>query len=318
MDKNLLIFIGDDFVSTLFLNEFIPQLIEMGVKPIILSVVNNHDDKNSPHELQRYDFYQKDLLQNVLLPFLENNGEKHFKLSTPQQIFDHYNLQVIETTNVNDETILNQIKKLNFIGAISVRCFQIFGSKIISEIKNKGFFCNSHPGVLPDYRGVYCLLRGLVNGDEKLGWTLHDIDTGIDTGNVIKEIPFYNFNKGQTIIEILASTVPSLSDAWLDFIQQTLDNETITKVEQNQDGNYYTYPTQYEFENWYETNALCPLIAKKMVKFYFDLFVPQENKFKQSAQDFKVTMINKVAQFETLMEIEKPEASYETPQKTAA
>ena len=194
MNKNLLLFIGDDFVSTLFLNEFIPQVVEMGVNPIILTVESNQSDQNSAHELKRYNFYQKNLLQRVLFPLLESSSKSNFKLLTPQQIFDQDDLQVIETSNVNDAATLDQIKKINFIGAISVRCFQIFGSRIISTIKDKGFFCNSHPGVLPDYRGVYCLLRGLVNGDEKLGWTLHDIDTGIDTGHVIKEVPFYNFN----------------------------------------------------------------------------------------------------------------------------
>lgn len=164
------------------------------------------------------------------------------------------------------------------------------------------------------------MLRGLVNKDKKIGWTLHDIDTGIDTGCVIKEIPFFNYNKKDGMISILGSTVKGLAQGWIDFIDQEINQGNVERHQQTSKGNYFTYPTAKEFDYWYNNGHLAPLVAKEMVKFYYDLFISPNDKFKEVAQNFKVTMINKVARFETMIELSKDTESQDiiTPQKTAA
>lgn len=315
--KNVLIFIGEDFVSHLFLNNFVQQSIQMDVKPILVFVrskANAHTHK----EISRYAFYEKDILHRAIYPFIEENKSNIFSMLSPQQIIEKYDLQTIQTYNVNDPELIAQIKNLDIMGAISVRCFQIFKLPIIEMIRKKGFFCNSHPGILPHYRGVYCLLRGLVNKEKKLGWTLHDIDTGIDTGRIIKEIPHYDYDQNQSMPVILGSTVPSLAQGWLEFIKAVIENNDIPRKPQTHKGAYYTYPTAEEFNYWYINNLLKPLIPKDMVKFYFDMFVKQESKIQQSAIDFKVKIITAVARYETLMEMHEEKSIVTQTDKQAA
>ncbi len=46
---------------------------------------------------------------------------------------------------------------------------------------------NIHSSLLPEYRGVHPVSWALINGERRTGVTLHRIDTGIDTGDVLKQ-----------------------------------------------------------------------------------------------------------------------------------
>lgn len=56
-----------------------------------------------------------------------------------------------------------------------------------------GRIINIHPSLLPAYKGLNTHARVLANGDAETGCTVHYIDSGIDTGEVIaqKHVPVY-------------------------------------------------------------------------------------------------------------------------------
>lgn len=68
----------------------------------------------------------------------------------------------------------------------------VFGTTLIrGELLKKGRLgiVNLHGGLSPEYRGADCTFWALYNGEpEKVGCTLHFIDRGIDTGNLIAHI----------------------------------------------------------------------------------------------------------------------------------
>lgn len=49
---------------------------------------------------------------------------------------------------------------------------------------------NFHPAPLPDYRGVGCYCRGLLDRVSRWGVSFHRIDRGIDTGDLIEVLRF--------------------------------------------------------------------------------------------------------------------------------
>lgn len=49
---------------------------------------------------------------------------------------------------------------------------------------------NIHFSLLPKYKGMYTSALPIINGEEESGVTLHKIDTGIDTGDIIDQIRF--------------------------------------------------------------------------------------------------------------------------------
>lgn len=68
----------------------------------------------------------------------------------------------------------------------------VFGTSLIrGDLLDKGRFgiVNLHGGLSPHYRGADCAFWALYNGEpEQVGCTLHKIDPGIDTGDLIAHI----------------------------------------------------------------------------------------------------------------------------------
>lgn len=60
-----------------------------------------------------------------------------------------------------------------------------------TEIFSKATFgaINLHPSLLPKYRGRASLNWAMIHGEKEVGLTAHFIDEGVDTGDIIKQLP---------------------------------------------------------------------------------------------------------------------------------
>lgn len=65
----------------------------------------------------------------------------------------------------------------------SVRYDKIIPHSVINSFKN-GIF-NTHGGILPEYRGVYCNINALINEEKEYGVTLHYITLDLDAGDIV-------------------------------------------------------------------------------------------------------------------------------------
>lgn len=68
----------------------------------------------------------------------------------------------------------------------------IFISLEFDKIVNPDLFkdarlYNIHFSLLPSYKGMYTSAIPILNGEEMVGVTFHEIDKGIDTGNIIAQ-----------------------------------------------------------------------------------------------------------------------------------
>ena len=59
----------------------------------------------------------------------------------------------------------------------------------VRKFKSKELF-NIHFSLLPKYRGCHTNYLQIKNGEKKTGVTLHKIDSGIDTGEIIDQLKF--------------------------------------------------------------------------------------------------------------------------------
>ena len=128
--------------------------------------------------------------------------------------------------------ICNSIEDADII--ISVLYDKIFKMK---QLQNKSAF-NFHPGVLPDYRGSGNYSWCLINEEKETGITLHLIDEGIDTGDIIsiekfkilkKDTSFSLFQKGERVIFKM----------FKDWFEKLLREDFISQPQP--EGNYRTY-----------------------------------------------------------------------------
>ncbi|MCT4655439.1 MAG: methionyl-tRNA formyltransferase [Cohaesibacter sp.] len=87
--------------------------------------------------------------------------------------------------NVNSPDFINQIKSYDCDVLVSMSFNQILRQDIINAAPLG--FINCHAGDLPFYRGRNPLNWVLVNGENAFGVTVHYVDEGIDTGDIIAQ-----------------------------------------------------------------------------------------------------------------------------------
>ena len=88
-----------------------------------------------------------------------------------------------ETKNVNDEDFSKKIKAHQCDIFISMSFDQILKKKLYSQPRLGTINC--HAGKLPMYRGRNVLNWVLINDEKEFGITVHYIDDGVDTGDIL-------------------------------------------------------------------------------------------------------------------------------------
>jgi methionyl-tRNA formyltransferase len=101
---------------------------------------------------------------------------------------------------------------------------------------------NVHHGAVPDYRGGPPVFWELRDGLDRVGFTIHLIDAGIDTGPVLARgnVPI---ERRGTLAETLAATIPRLHEASLDALEAVLDGAAFEGERQPLGKQYRTTPT---------------------------------------------------------------------------
>lgn len=91
---------------------------------------------------------------------------------------------VLKTTDsVNSDKTLKLLQELKPDLVIVNGC-RIISKKILNNVN--ATFINTHEGITPKYRGIHGCYWALVNNDkENCGVTVHLVDKGVDTGEVI-------------------------------------------------------------------------------------------------------------------------------------
>ena len=98
------------------------------------------------------------------------------------------NIDFIKHKNVNSDEFISTVEKYKCDLFVSMSFNQIFKSKIINLPKYKVINC--HAGKLPFYRGRNVLNWVLINDEKEFGVTVHFVDEGIDTGDIILQKNF--------------------------------------------------------------------------------------------------------------------------------
>jgi methionyl-tRNA formyltransferase len=155
---------------------------------------------------------------------------------------------------------VNSDDNLSFLASFGA---DLFVSMSFNQIFKKGFLSltplgvlNCHAGKLPFYRGRNVLNWALINGESEFGITVHKVDEGIDTGDIISQkiFPIGTHDNYKSLLEIAYRECASLL---IGAIQATrLGN--IKPVRQDDISLYGTYfikrETGDEKINWNQTS----------------------------------------------------------------
>ena len=98
---------------------------------------------------------------------------------------DRLNVPFLAPPDVNNSEFIETVRELSPELLVSMSFDQIV-RKDLREAARRGFI-NCHAGALPFYRGRSVLNWAIINGEPRFGVTVHDIDDGIDTGDIIRQ-----------------------------------------------------------------------------------------------------------------------------------
>ena len=99
-----------------------------------------------------------------------------------------YNIDYLKPVKINSQEFYDKAKNYECDLFVSMSFNQIFRSRIINLPRLKTINC--HAGKLPFYRGRNILNWALINDEREFGITVHYIDEGIDTGDIILQRTF--------------------------------------------------------------------------------------------------------------------------------
>ena len=138
--------------------------------------------------------------------------------------------------SVNSEIFRKRLAEVN-PDIIVVNGTRIIGKKTLSA--TNAIFINSHQGITPAYRGAHGAYWALYKNDkDNCGVTVHLVDEGIDTGNIIGK------SKIEPTVEDSFATYPYLQTAAaLPILTQAIQDANANKLE--------THPISGISDVWY-------------------------------------------------------------------
>lgn len=102
-------------------------------------------------------------------------------------------LNYIDYDELDEPQLIEKVKSLNVDVAV-VCSFNYKVPKVLMETTKDGFI-NVHPSMLPKYRGGNPYTRVIMNGETETGVTVHFMDDGFDTGDIIAQKAYHIHSK---------------------------------------------------------------------------------------------------------------------------
>ncbi len=143
-------------------------------------------------------------------------------------------IPLLRPVSVNSDENLAEIGRFGADLHVSMSYDQILRAPIL-KLPQRGTL-NCHAGALPFYRGRNPLTWAIINGEQEFGVTVHWVDLGIDTGDIVRQVktPIKASDTYATLLasaeELCASTlVQAISDVY-EGTDQRIAQSTIDPV----------------------------------------------------------------------------------------
>lgn len=271
-------FVGTDLCSQLMVSKLVPQLLYQGHMPYIFLPAHKSSKRAAKFELKELAFFERELLQDHIIPFLRASPTNDQTFLTVDQLRSKYGILVEEVADINDPNFLHELESHHIDVGMSIRCYQKFGADIIRffDAPRSGLL-NLHPGTLPAYRGVMTMIRAMANGEQDFGYSLHRINEDWDAGDIIdvqtgripNDKPMLN---GATELHDIGVKVA------LEALDKVGRGQLLPSVPQDPHRKgYFTFPTRDELDE-YRSRGLRLVDHNSMLDILVSSFSSLENK----------------------------------------
>jgi methionyl-tRNA formyltransferase len=138
------------------------------------------------------------------------------------------NIPVELSHNINSVEFIKKVKEYNAELFVSMSFNQIFKREMINLPKYKTINC--HAGKLPFYRGRNILNWALINDEKEFGITVHYVDEGIDTGDIILQ-EIYPITDDDDYSTLLSKAYDGCAEVLYRAIK-LIQNEKVKRIKQ--------------------------------------------------------------------------------------
>ena len=167
---------------------------------------------------------------SVYSPLYENNQHARLK-----KVCIDNKIEFKRVYDVNSETSESELKILN-PDIICICHFEKIIKKNILKIPKYGCI-NLHPSILPYYRGLAPQHWPIINGDEETGITVHFVNEGIDTGDIIIQRKI-NIRDDEYVSDLQKRMLGIYGTIMVEALGQIWDNKKFKK-QNHSIGSYY-------------------------------------------------------------------------------
>jgi len=157
-----------------------------------------------------------------------------------KEFVKNFNLNLIDfEKSPNEKACLDKIKALE--ADVGVICS--YNSRLSKDFikTTKMGYINSHPSLLPRYRGGAPYFHIINNGEKISGITLHFIDEEFDTGDIIYQQKF-DLTPFETMGSLFNRTNYMISDGLIEVLKIIEKEGKIKRFPQPKEGNFPTAP----------------------------------------------------------------------------
>lgn len=149
----------------------------------------------------------------------------------------------ISVNSVNDAECICILKELQ-PDIVIVNGTRIISEEVLNCVDAK--FVNMHAGITPKYRGCHGAYWALYNNDkENVGVTIHFVDKGIDTGNIIYQSAIQVTLRDNFTTYPILQTCVGVKDE-IKTIKDIINNNVLC-VENDLPSGLYTHPTIFQY-----------------------------------------------------------------------
>lgn len=141
------------------------------------------------------------------------NLAKLFGISATAIKYSNY-----ETKTEAEQVIINQLKTDQVDGILLAGYMRILTPKLIDAYSGK--IINLHPAMLPNFPGRHSILDAFEAGVSETGVTVHFVDNGIDTGEII----------AQEAVPILMNDTIDILETRIHNVEHVLYPNTLAKL----------------------------------------------------------------------------------------
>jgi len=152
--------------------------------------------------------------------------------------------------SINDEIWLKRINELDPDLIICIRYAEILKPSLL-RIPTNGVI-NFHPSLLPKYKGMAPIFQALLHNENDIGFSLHYIDEGIDTGKIIKKQKI-KIKKNDSVSQIAIRAHLVAGTELVSVINDLKKGDKKTEEVLHDDGSYFSWPEKEDVKKFIQS-----------------------------------------------------------------